>query len=421
MSRRNSTALRFGAALIQIRSPWSSYDYAVGMSVSQNIKVLILGAGPAGLSLGREMASRAISYLILEKEDEVGSTFAKMTESTTFGPWLNNTLPGSPLPLAKLLSRTTRPGYAQYLREYARQHELRVLTGVRVVSVQNEGNEFLVESEDGETFKSEILVNATGIFSRPHRPEYHGAHTSMIPSLHSAEYRSPETVEKLTGRKDAKVLIVGSGLSAGEILAELYESGCQVHLSHRGRIETWPSTLEETLLSPFSYLWENLSLRLGLSRPSNLRPRLRRGRQWSLLTSGKVVTHPDILRMSPGQVTFVDRSADSFDLILYATGYRPALDHLAPLISRGSPWVSGLESAEIPNLFFLGLPGSRTFRSEFLRGIREDVVLLGAQIADRLSAPKLSPRPPRPPRPRQAVSKEEELPQPPQSTRIVSS
>lgn len=355
------------------------------MSNPHYVKVLILGAGPAGLSLGRELSVRAIPYLILEKESMVGSTFVKMTASTTFGPWLNNTLPGSPVPWSQLLRRTTRADYAQYLLDYSIRHELRVLCGVEVTSVCEDRSGFLIKTRQGDSYRADHLVNATGVFSKPNLPQYPGDQRCTIPRLHSASYRDPATIEELSGRKRAKVLIVGSRLSAGEILQELYEAGHEVHLSHREPIHTWPSPLEETLLSPLTWLWEETALRLGWSRPSNLRPRLRRGRQLTLLVSGQVRCHPDILRLEADRVMFTDRAEDSYDVILFATGYRPAMDHLEPMLKGGNPWLAGLESAEIPNLYFLGVSGSRSFRSEFLRGIREDAVFLANLLARRLA------------------------------------
>ena len=60
-----------------------------------NVPILILGAGPAGLSLGYELSQRGLGYLILDKSSEVGSTFYSMTDSTEYGPWVNNVLHGS--------------------------------------------------------------------------------------------------------------------------------------------------------------------------------------------------------------------------------------------------------------------------------------------------------------------------------------
>ncbi len=359
------------------------------MRTPHDIDVLILGAGPAGLSLGRELSVRGIPYLILEKEEVVGSTFANMTESTTYGPWMNNTLPGSPVPWTQKLRRTTRPEYAQYLKDYAHRHQLRVSCGVKVQATYPDRQGFLVQTEDENLYRCDYLVNATGYFSKPNYPELPGLRVTSIPYVHSAGYRSPQTIEELTGKGSSRVLIVGSRLSAGEILQELHQAGHQVHLSHRGPIDTWPSPLQETLLSPLTYLWEELSLRMRWKRPGNLRPRLRKGQQWELLTSGRVPCHPDLLRLESDRVVFVDRSQGQFDAIVFATGYKPALDHLAPLIKQVPPWVSGLESVDVPNLFFMGLSGSRSFRSEFLRGIREDAPYLAQLLQERMAPPVL--------------------------------
>lgn len=347
--------------------------------------VLILGAGPAGLSLGRELSLRQIPYLILDKQSVVGSTFVKMTDSTTYGPWLNNTLPGSPVPWLRRLSRTTRPEYARYLQTYAKEHALNVLLEIEVVSAERQESGFVLEAGSSTSYRAPILVNATGQYSKPNLPTYAGQEKCRTPRIHSADYRSTQTIRVLSQSHKPKVLIVGSGLSAGEIMQELYESGCEVHLSHRERIETWPSPLEETLLSPLTYLWEELSLRLGLPRPSNLRPRLRRGRQLTLLVTHQVWTHPAISCLEPDHVVFIDGARDQYDVIVYATGYRPALDHLEPMLS-GPPRVEGLASIDIPDLYFLGLPDSRSFRSEFLRGIREDAGYLAARLQERLEA-----------------------------------
>jgi putative flavoprotein involved in K+ transport len=351
---------------------------------NKDCQVIILGAGPAGLSLGQCLAERGILYTIIEKENFVGSTFVKMTDSTTYGPWLNNVLPGGELPWYRLLTRATRPEYAKYLQNYARKHELRILTGTAVTSV-TQGHGFLVETADGQSFRSDLLVNATGYFSKPYVPIYPGMNESSIPVLHSSAYRCPETVRGAAGRQRAKVLVVGAGLSAGEIIAELFDSNQEVHLSHRGPIETMPSQLEETLLSPFVYLWEELARRVGLPRPFNLRPSLRRGRQYRLLSSGQVPTHPAISRFDGQEVRFIDKTVERFDVVLFATGYQPALDHLSGLLSC-PPEVRNLESLEAPGCFFLGLVGGRSFRSEFLRGIREDAVYLATVLENRLQA-----------------------------------
>lgn len=343
--------------------------------------VIILGAGPAGLSLGRELGQRCIPYLILEKDEAVGSTFREMTDSTTFGPWLNNTLPGSPVPWWCLLKRTTRASYTSYLERYAHEHQLQVALKRVVKKVERQSGSFLVTCAGGETFSAEVLVNCTGYFSKPFLPEHEGR--NGIPFIHSRDYVCPKTVASIVGRERGKVLIVGSRLSAGEILAELWGAGNEVHVSHRGAIDTWPSHLVETLISPLTYVWEEVSLRMGLARPGNLRPRLRKGLQQELLKTGQVVSHAEISHIDGCKVCFVDGESDVFDLVIYATGYRPAVDHLAPMLS-GALQVRDLESVAVSNCFFLGFIGGRSFRSEFLRGIREDAAWLAEKIQARM-------------------------------------
>lgn len=351
---------------------------------STSTSILVIGAGPAGLALGHELNRHGLEYLILEKSEEVGNTFASMTESTTYGPWLNNLLPGSRVPLHRLVQRTTRAEYSEYLRDYRREHGINVLTGSPVLSVvrQPEGG-YRVETPN-TVIDCQILVNATGYYSNPNWPDHPGRSESRIPCLHSADYRDPNTILHLTGRTRAKVLIVGARLSAGEIMEELHRAGHEVHLSHRSRIETWPSPLEEALISPLMAVWEWLALKLGGSRPSNLVPRLRRGYQLRLIQRGEVPTHPDVIGFDGPEVEFQNGRREEFDLVLYATGYQAALGHLESLLGDRLPELDGLAAVDHEGLYFLGMIDSRTFRSQFLRGIRDDAVLLGEILEDRL-------------------------------------
>jgi putative flavoprotein involved in K+ transport len=348
----------------------------------ESVTVLIVGGGPAGLSLAHELQQNRIEYLILEKHSNVGSTFYSMTDSTTCGPWLNNTLPGSPLPWYSLLGRTRRGDYARYLSEYCHTHRLAVQTNVSVESVKRKEDGFEVKTDAG-SFACQYLVNATGYYSNPFIPNYPGLDTTNVPILHSADYFSPRTVSDISGKPESEVLIVGCRLSAGEIMEELHGVGVRVHISHRGEIEYWPSLTEETLLSPLILAWEKIALKIDAPRPSNLDPRLRRGLQKGLLDDGIVPLHPAISQFHGDSVEFVDGTTGRFDLVLFATGYRPALRHLTSLLGDETPRVKNLESVDIPNLFFMGFIDGRTFRSQFLRGIRDDAVCLGKELSQR--------------------------------------
>jgi hypothetical protein len=77
-------------------------------------------------------------------------------------------------------------------------------------------------------------------------------------------------------------------------------------------------------------------------------------------------------------------------LVFYATGFAPALRHLEALqlqVCRetGVPLCHDLESIDAPNLFFLGFDMLRNFQSRFLRGIRNDAVVLAQRLEARLA------------------------------------
>lgn len=345
--------------------------------------IIILGAGPAGLSLAHELGQRGLDYLILEKASEVGNTFYSMTDSTEYGPWVNNTLPGSSAPLSKLFARTTRSEYARYLSQYRHQHNLKVQTGTMVISARQTEDGFEVETDRG-MFRCRVLVNATGYFSNPFVPSFLGLESTSIKTLHSSGYVSPTTVSELVGKPTAKILIVGCRLSAGEIMEELHKVGHILHLSYRGKLKYWPSPTEEAIISPFAMTWEHIALKIRAPKPFNLNPRLRRGYQKSLLDQGVVPTHPNIKEIGPTHVEFTDGVQEEFDLILFCTGYQAALSHLWPILNGQKPKVSKLECKDVRNLFLMGYEHARNFRSQFLRGIRDDARYLGEVLQDRV-------------------------------------
>ena len=115
------------------------------------------------------------------------------------------------------------------------------------------------------------------------------------------------------------------------------------------------------------------------------------GRPRQLIESGRVKTFPAIQRFERDRVIFDDGASLQPDLVLYATGFRPALRHLAPLRIEYAgptplPVLRELESVSVPGLFFLGLDGARNFQSRFLRGIRRDAAFLAGKLEQRLSA-----------------------------------
>ncbi|MBI3542885.1 MAG: NAD(P)-binding domain-containing protein [Deltaproteobacteria bacterium] len=303
-------------------------------------------------------------------------------------PWKTNALAGPELTEFKPSQQVTREQYADYLERYREAHALDVSleTAVDGLEKQADGS-WLVRTSKG-VFAAPVVVNATGYFGNAFVPELEGRRTTRIPQLHFNRYRGPETVRATLGKNTGRVLVVGKRLSAGQVMRELADAGFDVALSFRGKLEfapvgPEPGALGRAVLFRVGPKLEGLALALGLKLP---RPTMEGGRTKELVRSGQVKTFANVARFEADAVVFEDGRRERFDLVVYATGFRPVLSHLEGLVrldeKSGAPvLVDGGQSADAPGLYFLGLDGQSTDASRFLRGLREDAARLAARLA----------------------------------------
>ena len=355
----------------------------------RRMKVLILGAGPAGLALAFELKQRAVDSLLLESAPTVAQSWARMpTRTKLVSPWKANWLPGADPHRFPPNCALSAAEYGSWLQQYARLRELPVVTNAEVLAVSRDGNAgFQVQTSAG-TFTAPLVVNATGYFANPFVPEFTGARESAIPQIHFGAFRDAEQVRNLAGQRGGAVLIVGKRLSAGQALVELADAGFAVAISCRGPIQFGSGPLGWSVFFRIHPALERLKLALHGNAARGFEVRMQGGRAQRLIASGRVKVFPEIARFEDRRVLFTDGQSLRPGAVLYATGFRPALAHLASLgialdERTGQPALRGFESTEAPGLFFLGLDGLRNFRSRFLRGIREDAPLLAEALAGR--------------------------------------
>ena len=355
------------------------------------LDVLVLGGGPAGLSVGRELKERGVNFLVLERGPTVGESWRRMPANLKLvSPWKANVLPGSEPSRLPRNYEMSREEYCDYLIRYATEQQLPVRSGVVVKTVERDGDGvFVVKSEAGE-FRARCLVNATGGSSKAFIPKFDGAEEATIPQFHVADYRDPAQVRRLVGERSGPVLIVGKRLSAGQVLVELVDAGMDVVLSHRSKIRfgggSWMRWLNFRMLPVIEAIKINC---LGQAT-CGFEVTMDGGRARHFIRSGRVRTYPDVNRLQGNSVLFKDGTRLKPSLLLYATGFRPTLEHLHSLLGdvpdrRRLPPLDGMESAFIPGLFFIGLENQRNLRSHYLRGIREDAVLVVEEVALRLA------------------------------------
>ncbi|MEU6812671.1 FAD-dependent oxidoreductase [Streptomyces sp. NPDC046831] len=304
------------------------------MNSSREVEVVVVGAGQAGLSSAYHL--RRAGYVpdrdvvVLDHSPGPGGAWQFRWPSLTYGKVHGmHALPGMELTGADP-GRPSAEVVGAYFAEYERAFGLRVRRPVDVSAVrEGPDGRLLVETSDG-TWTTRALINATGTWDRPFWPRYPGQETFRGRQLHTARYTGPQQFAGL------RVIVVGGGASGTQHLLELAPYAAAT---------TWvtrrPPVFRE---GPFD---ENA----GRTAVALVEERVRRGlpprsvvsvtglplndavRQG--LADGVLDRQPMFDRIVPDGAEWKDGRHVAADVILWATGFRAALDHLAPLRLRG--------------------------------------------------------------------------------------
>ncbi len=369
--------------------------------------VVLVGAGPAGLACSSELRLRGIGARLLERGDRPGYSWAHLYDSLTLhtGKHLSS-LPGLPFPRGTPIF-PTRLHLLDYLAGYAHEFGLEPETGVTVTrAAPLDGVGWRLETSIG-AIDARALVFATGIMANPVVPEIPGREEFVGRVLHSIAYRRPD------GFAGRSVLIVGVGNSGGEIGSELARAGARVTVAVRSGAHVVPLTLFGVPIQYLAFTLRKLprpaqdAVVAAVGRITVARrgpPVLPRPAHSPLdaipligfhlvdeIRAGRVRVAPGVERFTRRGVRFTDGSEDSFDDVIFATGFRPAIDALRGVVrvdARGFALRSDrVTSADRPGLYFVGHNYDSTGG---LRNIAIDAPLAAARIAAQL--PRLARR-----------------------------
>jgi cation diffusion facilitator CzcD-associated flavoprotein CzcO len=316
-----------------------------------------------------------VPSVILEAGDDLATTWRSLYDRLHLHTVKRlSGLPGYPMP-AKAPRYLARDAVVAYLRDYARHFDLRIETGQGVSRAMRRDGAWVVETPGGER-TAHTLVSTTGVFANPDTVRYPGqeAYTGRIE--HASTYREPSPY---TGRR---VLIIGSGNTGAEIAIDLAEHGVTASVSIRAGANVVP---RELLGLPIQR-WAHVIAALPplVTRPIAgvmLRNAARRQRKAGvprptgsvigrpgvpvigldflrLARSGAIGIRPGIQAFRPDAVVFADGREEFYDVVMFATGYRPALDYLDGLLTRdegGWPARDGVRSTDQPDLYFVGM------------------------------------------------------------------
>ncbi|HEU4933309.1 MAG TPA: hypothetical protein VFT48_14595, partial [Pyrinomonadaceae bacterium] len=103
------------------------------------------------------------------------------------------------------------------------------------------------------------------------------------------------------------------------------------------------------------------------------------------IRSGLIKRMPEVSRYDGWKVEFSDGQQLEPDLIVFATGFGYAKEHLKEVVNLdpdGRPLVKNCESTRTNGVFLLGYRFGRTFASPYLRGIARDAEYIAKRIAN---------------------------------------
>jgi cation diffusion facilitator CzcD-associated flavoprotein CzcO len=199
---------------------------------NDSLRIAIIGAGPAGLAAGHELLARGFSnFTLYEATDAVGGTWHIHTyPGLACDVWAHSyTFSYRPNP-DWTASFAEQPEIEGYLQRCAEEFGLtpRIRLNARIASVRYQGDGiWRLETEGGETFECNVVINAMGNQHTPLYPDVPGMDSFEGPSFHGTRWN--HEVE-LQGKR---IAIVGSAASAVQIVPEVAKITAQLTVLQR--------------------------------------------------------------------------------------------------------------------------------------------------------------------------------------------
>jgi hypothetical protein len=228
------------------------------MKNGETCKVIIIGAGAAGVGLGVVFEKMGFTDYVILEQNTVGSSFKKWPSYTrfispsftgnSFGAVDLNSVTPDTSPAYNLKSEhPTGLQYAEYLELVADHFNVRIQEKTVVAKIEKEGEEFLVHTSDC-LYKSQFVVWAGGEFNSPNNVSITGAEHC----IHSSN------VHDIT---DKQVTIIGGFESGMELAIHLLEQGKEVTIVDSA--EPWAVTASDSSIALAPHTLDRLRPYIG--------------------------------------------------------------------------------------------------------------------------------------------------------------
>jgi len=314
---------------------------------------LVIGAGQAGLSSSYHLKRRSIEHVVLDADDGPGGAWQHRWDALTMRdvhrvadlPGLEQSPGGDDERANQFVPR--------YFADYEKTFDLPVIRPVHVERVESDPDGLLVTTAGDRTWTSRTVVNATGTWTRPFIPYYPGIETFAGEQLHTVGYPGPEHF------RGKRVLIVGGGASAVQFIGAIAPVATDVIWTTR-REPVWstreftPEIGREVVAKVEERVRQGLPPHSVVSVTGlRLREQEREAERMGVYSARR----PMFRRIEPDGVRWADGSFATVDVILWATGFRYAIEHLAPLnlrSPRGGIQLDGTTAVADPRVQLVG-------------------------------------------------------------------
>jgi thioredoxin reductase (NADPH) len=176
--------------------------------------LIIIGAGPIGLSCGIEAKKNNLEYLIIDKGMLVNSIFNYPTNTTFFST--SDKLEIGDIPFISHNVKPTRTEALEYYRRVSNSWELNLSLYNEVLKIKNENDYFSITTQNGK-FESRNIVICTGFYDIPYLLNIPGENLDKV--LHYYNESHPYY--------QMDIAIVGAGNSAVDVALDTYRKGAK--------------------------------------------------------------------------------------------------------------------------------------------------------------------------------------------------
>lgn len=369
----------------------------LGSADVARFEVVILGAGQAGLAVAYFLKRAGLEpgrdFLVVDAGPRTGGAWQHRWDSLRLGDAHKvHDLPGmSEMGLSFDHAPRDRPArdvVSAYYDLYEQHFDLRVLRPARAVSVERDVTGFIIAFDEGAPLRriaTRVLVNATGTWTNPRIPSIPGRE-----SFGGTQISTPEWTDasQFAGQS---VIVVGGGTSAIGFLSDLADVGAYT---------SWFTRREPIFVDEEPWLSEvrgarAVSLQDDAARDGRILPSivavtglLRSPNVDRLNDMGRLERFPMFRRVVPEGVIRDDEVLHYADAIVWATGFRADLSHLAPLGVTGLGGAVAVDHGQVesePRLFLAGYgPQASTVSSN--RAARVTARLIAEELAKDVPA-----------------------------------